>query len=302
MTPRGGSLSGLRWWITALLFYWVTPVSAQLVLPQADGRDLVLASPPERIITLAPNLAELVFEAGAGAALVATTEYSNYPAAAAALPRIGDAFRFDLERLLAFQPDLVIAWASGNPPAALDRIESLGMKVWRVEMRSPGEIVSILESLARLSASGQTGIEAAERARQKLNGLSGAYQGRAAVRYFYQVAERPLFTLNGEHIVSQGLSLCGGQNVFAAEPAIAPQVSIEAVLVADPDVFIAPSLDSQPDPLQHWRSWPRLTAVKNEAFIYLPADQISQATSRMLDSLALACKLLDQFRSQQQEE
>jgi iron complex transport system substrate-binding protein len=302
MIPRQGTFSAPWGWLPALLLLFATSAQAQLVLQQSDGSELALPSPPKRVITLAPNLAEMMFEAGAGDLLVATVEYSNFPAQAAALPRVGDAFRFDLERLLAFQPDLVIGWTSGNPSAALERIESLGVKVWRVEMRSPEEIVTLLEDLVRLSDSGQAGLEAVGRAREKLTRLSETYQGRSVIRYFYQVAERPLFTLNGEHIVSQGLSLCGGQNVFADGPVIAPQVSVEAVLVADPDVLIAPVLDDQPDPLLQWRDWPRLKAVRNDALVYLPADQISQATSRMLDSLALACKLLDQFRDQGQEE
>lgn len=302
MIPPRGSFSAPRGWIPVFILFFAASASAEVVVHHSDGSELSLSSVPQRIITLAPNLAEMLFEAGAGDLLVATVEYSNFPAPAAALPRIGDAFRFDLESLLAFQPDLVIGWASGNPSAALDRIESLGVTVWRVEMRSPTEIVTLLEDLVRLSNSSQAGLEAVSRAQKKLDRLSEAYRGRSPIRYFYQVAERPLFTLNGEHIVSQGLSLCGGYNVFADEPVIAPQVSIEAVLVADPDVFIAPTLDGQPDPLAQWRSWPRLKAVRNEALIYLPADQISQATSRMLDSLALACKLLDQFRDQSKEE
>ena len=271
--------------------------SAEVVLPQSDGSFLTLEAPAERVIALAPNIAEMMFDAGAGSRLLATVEYSNFPEDAARLPRIGDAFRFDLERIMAFQPDLVIAWNSGNPTAALDRLESLGLNVWRTELRRPGDIADLLRNIAIATGSGDSGNNAAQGVEQRLSALSNNYKGLEPISYFYQVAERPLFTLNGAHIVSQGLTLCGGVNVFAEEPVLAPQVTRESVLLADPDVLLAPRLPESPDPLAHWRSWPRLKAVKNDSLYYLSADKISRATPRMLDSLELACTLLHQNRN-----
>jgi iron complex transport system substrate-binding protein len=281
MTLNGGISAGSGAGLPACLFtlfLLFSPVaSGQITLPQSDGTTLTLDAPAERVITLAPNLTEMMYDAGAGHLLLATVEYSNFPEAATRLPRIGDAFRFDLEQIMALRPDLVIGWSSGNPAVALDRLESLGLDVWRIEIQEPADIATQVE--------------------KRLAALSEKYRGQRPVSYFYQVAERPLFTLNGEHIVSQGLSLCGGQNVFADEPVIAPQITREAVLVADPEVFIAPLLPDAEDPLHHWRSWPRLTAVRNDALHYLSADKISRATPRMLDSLELGCTLLHQYRS-----
>ena len=291
---RAGLRAGLQF---LLLFLLTVNAFAEISLPQTDGSVLRLESPAKRVITLAPNLAEMMFDAGAGAYLLATVEYSNFPDEAASLPRIGDAFRFDLEQIMALQPDLVIAWSSGNPAAALDRLEELGFKVWRTELRQPGDIAFFLRNVALATGNGAAGENAAMAIEQRLAALSEKYLGKPMVSYFYQVAERPLFTLNGAHIVSQGLTLCGGQNVFADEPVLAPQISRESVLVADPDVLLAPHLPQDPDPLGHWRNWPRLKAVQNGALYYLAADKISRATPRMLDSLEYACTLLDQNRS-----
>jgi len=279
------------------------PAVAAIELPQPDGGTLSLESPASTLITLAPGVTELVYAAGAGQRIVATVEFSDYPEAAARLPRIGDAFRFDLERILALQPDLVIAWDSGNPSQAVQRLESLGLKVWRTELRKPSDIAQLLRLIARATGLADNGT--ADKVDTRLATLAKTYADQPPVRYFYQVAERPLFTLNGEHIVSQGISLCGGVNVFADETVLAPQVSREAVIHADPDVLIAPRLDGQDDPLAQWRDWPRMTAVGNGALVYLPADKISRATPRMLDSLEAGCKLLDRARqhpSKQAEE
>lgn len=294
MRPGSRRRPGRAWF--ALWAWLILPPAGQAAihLPQPDGLPLSLERPATRIITLAPNLAELAFAAGAGSALVATVDYSDFPAAARTLPRIGDAFRFDLERIVALQPDLVIAWSSGNPAAALKRLESLGLRVWRTEVRQPDDIARLLEWLAL--ATGQEPPLAARQAREKLTRLREAHGGKAPVSYFYQVSEKPLFTLNGEHLVSQGLAICGGRNVFAVQPVLAPQVSRESVLHADPEVLIAPTVPGEADPLQHWQAWPRLRAVRNAAFIYLHADEISRATPRTLDSLAAACQELDHYR------
>ncbi len=263
-------------------------------LKQADGSLITLEQPAQRIITLSPHLAELAYAAGAGERLLATAEYSDFPHEAGNLPRIGDAFRFDLERIMALEPDLVIGWASGNPEAALSRLESLGIRVWRTEIQRPEDIANLLNQIA--AAAGLPSPPAAMEARKKLEQLKAAYAGKKTISYFYQVAQKPLFTLNGQHLVSQGLAICGAHNVFAAEGVLAPQVSREAVLLADPDVLIAPVLPDQADPLAHWLAWPRLSAVRNQAFILLPANEISRATGRTLDSFLVACRQLDTLR------
>jgi iron complex transport system substrate-binding protein len=291
MKPRPGPY--LPCWLSLLLCV-CAPASAAIHLSHSDGAALELQAPAKRVVTLAPSLAELVYAAGGGEHLVATVEFSDYPEAASRLPRVGDAFRFDLERILALQPDLVIAWTSGNPVPALQRLESLGLRVWRTDVREPADIATLLNDIALA-----TGVEnngAGADLLRRLQVLTHRYAGQPPVRYFYQVAEQPLFTLNGEHIISRGLALCGGRNVFADESVLAPQVSREAVLAADPAVLIAPRLGADDEPLAHWRDWPRLQAVQQEALVYLPADRISRATPRMLDSLETGCKLLHQFR------
>jgi iron complex transport system substrate-binding protein len=292
---RGGRRrSGLSWTALWVCYALSQPAVAGIALPQAEGEPLNISEPARRIVTLAPNLAELAFAAGAGERVVATVEYSDFPAAARELPRIGDAFRFDLERIVALQPDLIIAWSSGNPAAALARLEALGLRVWRTEIRQPEDIALLLEWIA--DAAGLESPPAARQAREKLARLREAHAGKTTVSYFYQVSEQPLFTLNGAHLVSQGLAICAGQNIFADQPVLAPQVSREAVLLANPQALIAPTLPDQPDPLEHWRAWPRLRAVRSGAFIHLHADEISRATSRALDSLAEACTALDDVR------
>jgi iron complex transport system substrate-binding protein len=272
------------------------PARADIVLPAADGVDLHLETPAARVITLSPNLAELVFAAGAGTRLVATVEYSDFPAGAAGLPRVGDAFRLDIESILALNPDLVIAWHSGTPGAAVEQLRLLGVPVWPVEIREPEEIALALENIGRATDTPKTAGKAAAAFRARLQRLEQSHENLEPLDYFYQVDARPLFTINGAHLISRGLDLCGGRNIFNDEPALAFQVSHEAVIAADPDVLFAPSLPGNADPLLAWREWSTLKAVRHKRLFLLNADHVSRATPRWLDSIETACSLLESVR------
>ena len=293
-------LPRLARWLTILLASLPAAAPAGISLTQSDGATLTLAAPADRLVTLSPHLAELVYAAGAGDHLLATVEYSDYPDAAQRLPRIGDAFRLDIEAIVALRPDLVIAWASGNPDAALAQLEALGLAVWSVEIRSPGEIATTLRRIGSATARPGTAERAADRIEQRLATLQERYADVTTLDYFYQVDRRPLFTINGDHLISQGLALCGGRNVFANQPGLAFQVAHEAVITADPAALFAPFSAGRDDPLADWRQWPSLQAVQNDALFLLPADTISRATPRWFDSLELACTLLHGLRERVQ--
>lgn len=281
-----------------LALAWVSlPSHAAIELGQANGESLFLEQPARRLVTLSPHLAELVYAAGAGKYLMATVAYSEHPGEAADLPRVGDAFRLDIETIVALQPDLVVAWDSGNPRAAVAQMRELGLRVWSVEIRRPREIAESLRAIGRATGTLSQAEAAADAFETRLSRLAARYRGAAPLEYFYQVDHNPLFTINGRHLISQGLALCGGSNIFAGEPGLAFQVAHESVIVANPDAVFAPLSPGQPDPLERWREWPGLDAVANDALYTLDADRISRATPRWLDSIETACTLLHQLRT-----
>ncbi len=286
--------------LTLVAFYGLGTAqtsAATITLLQANGETLTLPEPAVRIITLAPNLAELVFAAGAGEHLKAVVEYSNFPDAVAQIPRVGDAFRIDLERIVELKPDLVIAWKSGNPQSALQKLQQLGIKVWQIEITRPEQIADVIENLSHAAGTEEKGVAKASQLRSRLADLRQQNANKVPVDYFYQIAPRPLYTINGQHIISHSLAICSGHNVFSDLSTLAPQISRESVIIANPQVMIAPEVPGDPPALRAWQDWPRLQAVQNGAMLYLPADEINQATPRLLNSIALACKLLDELRS-----
>ena len=269
-----------------------------IVLDQAAHSPITLKKPAKKLITLAPHLTELVFDSGAGERLIATVEFSDYPAAAALVPRIGNAFQVDLERVVAMQPDLVIGWHTGNPEGLLAQLEKLGLTVWRTQINQLSDIAGLVEDIGRATGQSASARRAANRIRAAAGVLADEHLKSSPVSYFYQVSERPLYTINGRHLISTALALCGGKNVFAGLDSLAPSVSREAVIAAQPQVIFAPASDSLGGGLAHWLHWPQMEAVSRGNLFYLEADQISRATGRMLDALAQACHYLGRARQQ----
>ncbi|NNG12071.1 MAG: cobalamin-binding protein, partial [Halobacteria archaeon] len=242
-----------------LLLLWVVPLTSawpDVLVTDDAGSRLVFEQPAQRIVSLAPHITELLFAAGAGEAVVGVSEYSDYPAAAAGLPRISGGNGLDLEAIVGLQPDLVIAWQSGNPPHQVRRLQQLGLQVFVSEPRRLEDVVTSLERFGRLAGSPARAHEQANVFRQRHAALIQRYARRATVSVFYSIWQRPLMTVNGEHLISDIIRLCGGRNVFAALPGLAPQISVEAVLVADPQVIIAGGGEEELSGLfEMWEHW-----------------------------------------------
>ncbi len=286
------------WAVLVVGMLLMSPVQAVVSVTDDMGHEVRLSQPAQRIVSLAPHVTELLFSVGVGGRIVGVVEYSDYPPAAKALPRVGSYNAVDMERILALRPDLVIAWASGNPPALIGQLRSLGLTVFLSEPRSLEDVASNLERLGKLAGTQVTAQPVAAGFRKRLADLRTRYAGRAPVSVFYQVWRRPLTTVNGEHLISKVIRLCGGRNVFADLPALAPKLDIEAVLVADPSAIVAGvRVPGDSEWRQGWLRWTQLRAVKNHHLIAIPADFLQRHTLRILDGAEQLCEALDEVRA-----
>jgi iron complex transport system substrate-binding protein len=262
------------------------------------GNRLELSEPAQRVVALSPALPELVFAAGGGDRLAAVVEGSNFPPAARSLPRIGDALALSVERVLVARPDLILAWDGGNNPRQLEPLRGLGIPVYRSRIERLEDVATTLERLGTLL--GAPGDEAARRFRERLAALGPASTDGARprpVRVFYQVWGEPLMTVNGRHPISDLIRRCGGANVFAALPALAPRVAVEAVVAAAPEAIIAAGHSPEgAEALARWRRFPGVPAVAGDFLFLVDGDAISRATPRMLDAGETICRELDQVR------
>lgn len=281
----------------ALLLLCPSLASAQIKVTDDLGHTVRLPAPAERVVSLAPHATEMLFAAGAGDRLVGAVSHSDYPPAARSVPRVGDYNAVDLERIVALRPDLVIAWHSGNGAGLAARLRTLGLTVYESEPRQLADIPHALTAFGRMAGTDAVADAVAADFRARRAALAERYADRAPVRVFYQIWDRPLMSVNGEHLISHVIQLCGGINVFADLDALVPRLSIEAVLVKDPEAIVASGMGvERPEWLDDWREWQSLTAVRRNNLFYVPPDLIQRHSPRVLDGAERLCKQLDTAR------
>ena len=284
--------------LLAATFILSSSAQADLRLKDDTGQEVRLKAPAKRIVALAPHIAESLFAAGAGDKLVGTVEYSDYPPEAKQVPRVGGYSRVDLEAVAALKPDLVLAWESGNNMPQVSKLKALGLTVYVSQPNKMENVADQLERLGQLAGSEAVARPAAERFRQRLEALRKANAGKPKVRTFYQIWKTPLMTVGGPQIISDAITLCGGENVFGHLGKMAPTVSVEAVLEADPEAIVATGMgDAKPEWLHDWDKWPRLTAAQRGNLFHINPDIMQRHTPRILDGTAKLCAQLDVARS-----
>lgn len=273
---------------------WLQSAWAAITVEDDAHHQVTLDAPAHRIVSLAPHATELLFAAGAGHNIVGVSQYSDYPPQAARIASIGSSAAFDVERIAMLKPDLVVAWRSGNSATQVAALRRLGIAVFESEPRDFNTIASSLERLAALAGTEALGRAAARSFRLRLHALEQTYRQRAPLPVFYQVWKSPLMTLNGEHLVSHVLHLCGARNVFADLPQLVPTVGIEAVLQAKPEAIIG---SGSPQDLAGWRRFPGLPAVAHGNLFTVHGDWLSRPGPRILDGADEVCKKLDEARA-----
>lgn len=273
-------------------------LTAQAIeVTDSQGRDVVLTQPAQRIVSLAPHVTEMLFAAGAGHQVVGVVKYSDYPEQARSLPQVGGYSRLDVEAILALKPDLIVAWHSGNKGDAVKQLTAFGIPVYYTEPRQLVTIAADIRNLGLLAGSTKTANAEAERLLSEITQLRKQYQGRKRISVFYQIWDRPMMTINGEHLINEVIELCGGQNVFADSSMLVPKVGVESVLQARPEAIIASGMATErPEWLDGWRKWPDLPAVKTGALFSLQPAIIQRHGPRILIGARQICQQLDSVR------
>ena len=271
---------------------------AAIAVRDDTGRDVRLESPARRIVSLAPHVTELLFEIGAGDAIVAATEYSDYPEAAKRLPRVGGLAGIDLERIASLKPDLVIAWQSGTAQAQIGALARLGIPVFRSEPHTHDDIATTLERFGALTGHTREASEKADAFRRKVSSLHDAYASRAPVRVFYQVWNNPLMTIGSPHLITRVIELCGGRNVFSSVAMLAPAIDTEAVIAADPQLIVTASESGdRRNDIALWSRWTSVSAVHHRRYLFLDPVLITRHTSRILIGAETLCSAIDAARA-----
>jgi iron complex transport system substrate-binding protein len=280
-----------------LILLWAATLSlhagAAITVLDDDGKQVTLQKPALRVIGMAPLATERIYAAGGGAKIIAAVDYSDYPEAAKSLPRVGSNRQVDMERVAALKPDLIVIWLHGSSERQIEQIRALGIPMFHSEPKKLAEIPDSLNRIGKLLGTEKVADAAAADLRKQLAALSARYAGRAPVRMFYQVWDKPLHTLNGGHIVSDAVRLCGGENIYAHMKVTAPVVSQESVLGEDPEAIVSTGERSKEDGgVAIWRPFTTMTAVRRNNLFRIDGNLLNRAGPRMIAGAAALCEKL----------
>ncbi|MBW8190265.1 cobalamin-binding protein [Neiella marina] len=254
------------------------------------------ATPPSRVIALAPNLVEMIYALGADHLMVGAIEHSNYPSEAKQLPVIGNYAQLNIERIVALQPDLLIAWRGGSPPADVERLQQLGLRVVWINIQTFNDVADALTLLGEVLGHQRDAQPLVSRYLAQLDSIRRQYQHAAPITVFYELWPQPLTTVGLGSWPQQALALCGADNPFAKAMGDYPQVSLEHVIATQPQVIIQPLDSARGIALTDWQRWPTVPAVSHQAIVTPDSDKLHRMTPRALDEAAKLCRQLDEYR------
>ncbi|WJG09007.1 cobalamin-binding protein [Aliiglaciecola sp. LCG003] len=250
-----------------------------------------------KIIALAPHIVELLFDIGAEKQIIATSSYADYPVDAKSLLQVGDHSRLQIEKIVQLQPDVIIAWKSGNPLADLDRLQQYGLKVVYSNPIQLADVAKELVWLGELTGREEAANFLAQEYKFRLQRLTQRYQHRPEVTVFYEIWSNPLQTIAGKAWPQQQLDICAANNIFSNIDEDYPSVSLEQVLTLKPQVIIQPR--SPQNLIFHdldWQKYSFVPAVENNFIFHPNADKVYRMTLRVLDEVASLCNEIDQAR------
>ena len=268
---------------------------AAITVRDDDGKPVTLQKPAQRVIAMAPHVTELLFAAGGGDKIVGAVNYSDFPEAAKKIPNIGDNRQVDMERVAAMKPDLIVIWMHGSSERQIETLRQLGIPLFHSEPKKLAEIPDSLERLGQLLGTEAVANKAAAELRDKLASLTAQYSKRPPVRVFYQIWDKPLYTLSGSHIISDAMRVCGGENVFASMKVTAPVVDVEGVLREDPEAVFA-TAEKNYGGVNLWRPYKTMLAVRNDNLFTVDGHLLNRAGPRMIQGTAVLCEKLELAR------
>jgi iron complex transport system substrate-binding protein len=283
--------------LSLLMAFWSVsaPVREASTLTIHDdlGHPVTLSHLPRRIASLAPGITEMLFAAGLGDRLIATVDYSDEPAAAKRVPRIGDVTAVDMERLVALHPDLVVVWPGGGNPAQIDKIGRLGIPVYRQQVNRLADLPGSLRRLGLLAPDHSVADRSARALEEELARLTRRYGAGEHPNVLLEVWSRPLYTVGGKHLMSDALTVCGARNIFGDLRELGPVIDTEAVVARNPDVIVAAAPPGEAAGwLAEWRRFPGLKAVRTGRLIPFEDQRLSRLGPSVIPATEALCKAL----------
>ncbi len=276
-----------------------SPITAQSTanrtLTDQAGRTVQVPDTPERVVSLAPSITEIVYALGQQNRLVGATRFSDYPPEARKLPRVGSYVHLDIERIAALNPDLCIAVKDGNPIDVIRRLEGLGIPVFAVNpvnLRTVMEAVQAAGNLLNAPDRAAALVRDMEHRISRVRRQAARADERPGV--FFQIGIQPIVAVGRDTFIHELIETAGGKNLTAGDLPY-PRFSREQVLALAPEVIIITSMAREGSfrrMKEEWERWPGLPAVRNSRIHIVNSDLYDRPSPRMVEGLEQLFRLI----------
>lgn len=282
-----------------LLFLGVCPrwaiASSPIEMKDDRGVSVRLAAAPRRIVSLAPNLTEIVFLLGQEGKLVGVTRYCNYPPRATSLPRIGGIVDPDVERIVAANPDLVLCTTDGNPKERVRILEEMGIPCFAVGPQNLEAIFETIERIGKLLGVPERGRREAESLRIRAEDVSRVRR-EPSPRVLFVVSTSPVIAAGSGTFLDELVRTSGGRNAAGGFDGRYPRLSVEDLLEAGPDIILVAAMAGVEEFSPAVSRWAEIPAFRNGDVVTLDGDLVTRPGPRMVTALERVGEVLSAWR------
>jgi iron complex transport system substrate-binding protein len=281
--------------LVLILLFPFTSYPAPLQFRDEVGREVIFNFPPKRIISLAPNITEILFSLGLDEEIVGVSIHCNFPEKAKSKVRVGSYISIDFERVISLKPDLIIGTGAGNTRDMVERLGKLGFATYVIFPKSLNDILQSIGHIGKVvdrEKEASALIEGMERQKQRVIELT---QGLPRTKVFLQIGEAPIVTVGKGSFADDLIRLAGGENIAEREKGMYPRLGMEEILKKSPEVILISSMNPRGDyqkVIQEWARWKMIPAVKNGRIHLINSDLIDRPSPRIIDGLEEIARLL----------
>ena len=259
------------------------------------GRKVEIKGPPQRIISVAPSVTEILFALGLGERIVGVSSYCNYPPQALKKEKVGGYITPSMEKIIALRPDLVIQTADGELKTFVNRLSGLGIPVYITNPHSIPETLQAISKIGEATFSSTAAQKLVETMRGKINAVQDKVRGLPRLRVLHALSVDPLISSGKGTFVNDLIVMAGGENIAENAKGKHPLLSMEEVMARDPQVIILSSMLSN-EPMttqkQWWARYGEISAVRAGRIYVIQADLILRPSPRIVDGLAEVAKAI----------
>ncbi|HLZ34921.1 MAG TPA: helical backbone metal receptor [Nitrospira sp.] len=260
----------------------------------ALGRKLFVAKPPDRVVSMAPSVTEIVYALGLQDALVAVTPFCDFPPDAQRKAQLGGTHP-SVEQILALKPDLVLVPQDFIQPDLLQTLDRVKVPVFVLQASQLEDLYGQIQTLARMFNRGKAGDELVGTIRQRVRLVKERTQSLSRPRVLYVLNSDPLQTVGPGSFIHQLIEAAGGANIAGETSTAYPRLAMEVVQALDPEIIVFPVGASEGIPVeeqQHWRRWSNLSAVKRDRFVVVPSVLLDRPGPRIVEGLELLAQAI----------